>query len=255
MRRLKDLLSLEQREWIRAAAGGNPFRYEAGKSDVRIGDLVSPMRYDVLLRARHFGWHAQHRDLIDADFEGYQRLARNEPYFIWFKRVMVPRWLPAAVGDEKLFERAWRSRLRASAALHASFEANGFDPAHPIELYAGLRVRAADTGKVTARDLYAGDGNHRLALLMAAGNEALAPGQYRVKRYLSLVPADTTGLLLRETGAGVSAYRSFLELGYPRARLQPAGTSLRVDCPDPEMRAEISAVIRVDAPSLAKAAK
>jgi hypothetical protein len=254
MRRLKDLLSPEQREWIRATARGNPFRFEAGRSDVRIGDIVSPMRYDILLRARHFDWHSQNRELVDADFEEYQSLARREPYFVWFARVMVPAWLPAAVGDEELFEHHWRRRLRASAALYDSFEAKGFDQAYPVELYAGLRVRPAVTGKVTGRHLYAGDGNHRLALLIAAGNEALAPGQYRVKRYLSLVPADTTGLLLRETGAGVSAYRSFLEFGYPRARLNPAGNTLLVDCPDPEMKAEISAVIGVDSPSLAKAA-
>ena len=251
MRRLKDLLSPEQREWIRSAMRGNPFRYQAGTRPVRIGDIVSPMRYDILLRARHFRWHVQNRGLIDADFEAYQRAARQEPYFIWFKRAMVPRWLPAALGDEKLFERAWRHRLRASAALHASFEANGFDPAYPVELYAGHKVRAAVTGKVTSRDLYAGDGNHRLALLIAAGHEALAPGQYRVKRYLSLVPADSTGLLLRETGAGVSAYRSFLELGYPSARFSLEGGKLLVECPDTAIAAEVSAVIRMDAPNLA----
>jgi len=85
----------------------------------------------------------------------------------------------------------------------------GFDPAHPVELHAGHRVRETHTGKRITRALYAGDGNHRLALLMAAGHDELLPGQYRVKRYRSLVPTDSTGFLLRETGAaGPSTGRS-----------------------------------------------
>jgi hypothetical protein len=82
--------------------------------------------------------------------------------------------------------------------------------------------------------LFAGDGCHRLALLLGAGQAELLPSQYRVRRYLALVPADTTGPLLSRTGATWPDYRSFIALGYP------GGTS------DPE----VEAVMAIDRPHL-----
>lgn len=249
--RLKLLLPANQREWLRSAAKGNPYRREPARGPVRIGEIVSPLRYDVVVRARHLAFYAARRDLFATDFEAYQALAREQAYFVWFARVAAPRWWPWVFDDPLLFESAWRDRLRASAALHDSFQAHGFDLAHPIELHAGRRVRQTASGKRTTRRLFAGDGNHRLSLLMAAGQDLLQPSQYRVKRYLSIVPADTTGFLLRETGAGWSEYRSFLELGYPAARLEVSGGRVRVEAPDTAVAAEVKALVERDLPHLA----
>lgn len=248
--KLRHLLPAEHREWLRSAARGNPYRREAGIEPVRIGEIVSPLRYDITVRAQHFALYAECRELFAADFEAYQRLAREQDYFIWFGRVMAPRWLPGVLEDPVLFENAWRERLRASAALYDSFEARGFDSAHPIELYAGYRVRDAAGGRRATRGLFAGDGNHRLALLMAAGQSVLLPGQYRVKRYLSLVPIDTTRRLLRETGAGWAEYRSFIELGYPSARLDAAEGRVLVEAAEPSVAAEVTATVERDLPHL-----
>lgn len=217
---------------------------------MRIGDLVSPLRYDVLLRKRHFEFVARNRELFVDDFDAYERLARAEPYFVWFERVMVPSWRSHLVDDPEGFDREWRQRLRKSYALYESFEERGFDPANPIELLAGNSVRPSASGKRTSRTLFAGDGNHRLALLLAAGVEALSGSHYQVKRYRSLVPADTTGLLLRRTGAGWGEYKAFIALGYPDADLDISSGRVSVSSPDPALAAEVDAVIAVDAPYL-----
>lgn len=252
--KLKHALPLRHRQWLRSAARGNPFRTQRGEEPVRIGDIASPLRYDVVIRARHFERHAERRELFAADFDAYERTVRAEPYFVWFERSRVPAWWPWLLDDPPAFEAAWRKRLRDTAALYDSFHARGFDESHPIELYAGYRVRDADTGKRTARTLFAGDGNHRLSLLLAAGQDFLLPGQYRIRRYLSLVPADTTGHLLRETGARWEEYRSFIELGYPSARVDLAGGRVRVDADDPAVATEVESVVAHDLPSLAESA-
>ena len=247
---VKRVLSEEQRRWLRAAARGNPYRIEAGRVPVRIGDVVSPLRYDVMIRVRHFVHHAERRELFRSDFDAYERLVRSEPYFVWFQKARVPTWWPWLLDDPDGFERAWRERLRLSAELFDSFEANGFDAGHPIELHAGRRVRETPTGKRISRVIYSGDGNHRLALLLAAGHEELRPTEYRLKRYRSLVPTDSTGFLLRETGAGWPEYRSFLELGYPSARVAMEDGRVRIDADDAIVQAEVKTLVELDLPYL-----
>ena len=218
---------------------------------MRIAEIVSPLRYDVTIRVRHYVFHAKHRELFAGDFEAYQRLAREQEYFVWFKRSEVPDWVPEAVDDADELERAWRERLRESAALYDSFQERGFDAAQPIELWAGHRIRETPTGKRTSRGLFAGDGNHRLSVLMAAGHDTLLPAQYRIRRFLSLAPFDTTGYLLRETGAGWPEYREFIELGYPTVRLTLDGGRVRIDAADPALRSEVKALVEHDLPNLA----
>lgn len=238
------------RKWLRSAARGNPYRIERPRAAVRIGELVSPLRYDVLVRAGHFEFIRAHRDLYATDFETYQRLARAEPYFIWFEHVMLPSWYPHLLSDRDRFEDAWRRRLRKSFALYESFERVGFDRAHPIVLETGARIHPTPTGKQPKRSVFAGDGNHRLALLLASGADVLEPAQYRVKRFRSFTPPDTTGFLLEWTGAEWSDYRDFIALGYPDARLELVDGGVAVSASDPAVAAEVDALVADDLPSL-----
>jgi hypothetical protein len=247
---LKERLPPERREWLRALRHGNPFRIEVPTEPARIGELVSPLRYDVLLRARHFVFHAEHRDLYARDFDAYARRASEQPYYVWLTRVMLPAWRPEMTRSPELVETAWRERLQASAALYESYTRHGFDETQPIELYAGRSVQPAPTGKRVSHRLFAGDGNHRLSLLMGAGQKELLPSQYRVRRYRALVPADTSGFLLGATAASWSEYRAFIELGYPGVSLEPEGGRVKVVCADPGLRAEVEAVVAIDAPRL-----
>jgi len=86
--------------------------------------------------------------------------------------------------------------------------------------------------------------------LLATGKELLLPAEYRVKRYRWLVPTDSTGFLLRETGAGWSEYRPFIELGYPSARLELSDRRVRVAAAEPAVQAEVKSLVELDLPYL-----
>lgn len=205
------------RAWLRSAVHGNPWRYERLEAPVPIGPLVSPLRYDILIRRDYFMWFAERLDSYARDFAGYARAAREHPYFTWFREVMCPTWQPEVLADERTFEAAWHRRLRSAAALHQSYARRGFDERFPITLYAGVRVLPSPTGTRTARTLFAGDGNHRLALLLADGATELRPEHCRVQRFLTLAPADTTALLAPALGLSPSEHAEFLALGAQEA--------------------------------------
>ena len=58
-------------------------------------------------------------------------------------------------------------------------------------------------------------------------------------------------LPLRETGAGWSEYRPFIELGYPSARLEMSDGRVRIDTGDSATQAEVNALVERDLPYLA----
>jgi hypothetical protein len=190
----------EVRAWLHDARHGNPWRYERVREPVAIWPLVSPLRYDILVRRSYFDHLAAHRDQHDEDFEAYARGARDHPYHAWFRHIMCPAWQPEVLQSEAAFERAWHRRLRATTELADAFARSGFDERFPITLYAGVRVGPAASGRQVDRDLFAGDGCHRLALLLTAGRTHVEPRQCRVKRFLTLRPADTSAALSRALG-------------------------------------------------------
>jgi hypothetical protein len=209
----------EARDWVSKARRGNPWRYRNPDEEVEIGPLVSPLRFDVLLRGEFFQLYAERRELYRSDFEGFARLAREHRYFVWFERVMCPAWQPHVLVDEDRLAAAWAKRLRASAALYDSFERGGFDERCPITLYEGRTVLPTPSGKRIARTVYAGDGNHRLALVMATGASVLPPSQYRIKRFRRLMPSDTTPRLVAARDVDAQRYADFLRMGYPSVEI------------------------------------
>jgi hypothetical protein len=202
---------------------------------------VSPLRFDVTIRRAFFAFYAEHRDLYRSDFPAFADRARGEEYFVWFRDIMCVAWQPHVLTDETLLARAWEERLRSAGALYDSFEQRGFDPRFPITLYEGRRVLPTAHGKRLARSIYAGDGNHRLALLLAAGQSTLSPPQYRVKRYRQLQPIDTTPQLLEALRVDEPRYLAFLQAGYP-------------DLPDAAAEAELQSVLRIDKRHLSREA-
>ena len=81
-------------------------------------------------------------------------------------------------------ERAFHDRVRAAVELYESFGRRGFDPRFPIVL------RRLPDGR-----LCAGDGCHRIALLMRTGHRVLRPWMYRVDPAQRDTPRDNTALL------------------------------------------------------------
>ncbi len=65
-----------------------------GTHPVVIDDLVSPLRYDILVRQQYFEFLAQHHTLYDRDFPELVELSRQHPYFAWFTSVLAPQYMP-----------------------------------------------------------------------------------------------------------------------------------------------------------------
>lgn len=240
-------LSGAAREWLRSAARGNPWTLERPSRAIEIAPLVSPLRLDILVRASYFEFYAEHRDLFRSDFEGYADRAREHDYFAWFQHIMCVAWQPHVLADPPALAAAWAQRLRSAAALFDSFERHGFDTRFPVTVHAARRVLPAHSDKRLARALFAGDGNHRLALLLMRGQATLQPDQCRIKRFLRLSPSDTTAPLLAVLRPELDRYVAFLRLGYPSVRIDRTGDGVAVNSPDdPILAAEVRRLVDID---------
>src|SRR5688572_7146480 len=171
-------------------------RWSAAGRQVALDRLISPLRYDILVRAEFFRFHGEHAALYDHSLPDYLAAAQSHSYFLWFTEVYVRRFHPELAGNPRALLDAFADRVRRSVELFRSFEARGFDSRHPIVLRSGRTILPTETGKVVSATVFAGNGCHRLALLLARGVRWLEPGTYVVKRTPTFRPLDNTALLL-----------------------------------------------------------
>jgi hypothetical protein len=185
-----------------------------GVEPVALDELASPLRYDIVVRADHFRLLDQHLELLERDLEAYLRLAVDHPYYTWYTKVALPRFRPRAHRDDRRSLEAFRRRVVGAAELWRSFKAVGFDPRHPVTVRVAQPGAATPTGKVVRRSFHASDGCHRLAMLMAAGQETLPPAWYRVRTDPLRSLTDNTSTLIGPLGLGREDYYRFLGKGY-----------------------------------------
>jgi hypothetical protein len=231
--------------------------YQPGREPIPIDQLISPLRYDILVRKRYFELLREQRELADEDFEAFMDLSRQHPYFTWFTRVVVPGGNhPDMVGDDARLNAAFERRVRRSIELHDAFESAGYDRRRPIILRTGGEIAPTSTGKRLARRTYAGDGCHRLAWLRMAGVEVLEPRMYRLHVAPVFTPRDDTAALIRAMGISRRDYFSFLSLSYADREL-PSEEALigHVRSADADRLPELEQVIAIDAPRLSDAAQ
>jgi hypothetical protein len=220
-----------------AALPGRRPRLRPGDVALDINRLISPLRYDVLVRERYIGFLAQNLDLFHRDFDAFVELARREEYHAWFCAVAIHRIQPGAKGADQL-DAAFRERLRKTTRLYLAFSERGFDPQFPITVRTAGPVAVTDTGKTVAGRLFPTDGCHRLALLRFTGHRSLLPEWYRLRSDGDWQPPDNTGTLISALGISSAEYLEFLSLGY-------AG-------PSAAEADELRRIIAVDAPALAR---
>jgi hypothetical protein len=225
-----------------------------GQGPLDVDRLISPLRYDVVVRAGYFWFLERHRDLHDRDFDAYVALARRQPYYAWFRTVAIHRIRPGTpeAGDE--MERAFRERLRKTTRLADNFAARGFDPAHPIILRSAGPVAVTDTGKSVAGRLFPSDGCHRLALLRLTGHRRLPPEWYRIRPERGWQPPDNTGTLITALGLSRAEYVEFLSLGYCATHHRDVD-GLLADLAGSADAAEVRRILAVDAPRLGAATR
>jgi hypothetical protein len=188
--------------------------YLPGDEPVALDELLSPLRYDILVRAEHFRFLDEHLELLERDLDAYLHLARRHSYFAWYMDVALPRYRSREHADERRRLEAFRQRVLGAAELWRSFKAVGFDPRHPVTLRIAAPGATTPTGKVVRRRFHAGDGCHRLALLVAAGESTLPPAWYRVRSDPMPSLFDNTSVLIGSLGLDREAYYAFLARGY-----------------------------------------
>jgi hypothetical protein len=206
--------------------------------------LVSPLRYDVLVRARLLeqvagSAHPDRDDFLDEVAGG--------PYGAWFRHVAATRFRPHLLADEAALRAALRARVHGATRLWRSFERDGFDARYPILVRRVSLPARTETGKPVSRACHVADGCHRLALLVVSGEAELTPERYRVdRRRLREVP-DNTARLLRPLGIGEAEYAAFVARGYglpPVASVRDLmSAAAALDAPQ---RAELASVVDVD---------
>jgi len=205
-------------------------------------ELVSPLRYDILVRAEFFRFIERHEGLYDNERRRFMRKARAHDYFLWHQAVATQhsRWSPRSA------DKAFARRVDKSVSLLRSFRAEGFDERHPITIWAADKVLPTDTGKHIHRRFFMGDGCHRLALLLNSGTQDLLCDQVQVHRVAVLAPRDNTAKMLAVMTVDRSSYMRFIARGYG---LDPDAVLTRDDLlsrlPDPRA-AEVEQVVDVD---------
>ena len=185
-----------------------------GTEAIPIADLVTPLRYDIVVRADFFAFLDREADLARTDFPRFLERCMHQPYYRFFTSVVTirNRRLHNASGPQ--IAAAFEERVRKSMALQEAFNTSGFDPSHPVTLRAGRSIDATATGKLVDRIGFPADGCHRIALLSMAGQATLAPEQYRIQTTPNLSPIDNTSILVRALGLGPSEYYTYLSRGY-----------------------------------------
>ncbi len=222
--------------------------YLQGQGPLDLNALISPLRYDVVVREEFIRSVRSDWALYQRDFEALMAFALTSEYFFWFRSVAVQHvGVPAQ--DPEALHRAFRRRVRRTLLLIEAFDRNGFDPKFPLVVRAATSVPTS-TGKHLAARFYPLDGCHRLALLRLAGLDELPAPYYRLVA-TSLPPLDNTLPLIRALHLDPARYYRYLAAGYG---VPPASTRdqllQELARSRPEAVAELEHVLAVDEPAL-----
>ena len=214
-------------------------RMPYGREVVDIKALISPLRYDVVVRAQFL------TDLrTSSEPPGVlPDFALEHPYFLWFKYVESARFFPDLLQKPDLLRERYQSRVTRAQATLRSFDAGGYDRRFPVTVSSTPRGATSDFGVQTSKTLHIRDGCHRLALLLI-DDQQLEPTMYRVGGPRDPVP-DNTALLLPHLRLDERDYTRFLSRGFAAHECTEL-TELRslVATQSPERLAELDAVVR-----------
>lgn len=253
---MSDVMSLTRqrvkaaRESLREIGRGLSPRYRPGTEALMIDELISPLRYDVLVRSQLFELLAAERACFDRSPSAFVELARQTDYHTWFRVVAVYAIGIAGQADDEI-EAAFERRVLRSAALADSVAAKGFIPKPPLTVRSTGHVVTA-AGKRLGPRHYPLDGCHRLALLRALGRTELRPGEYRVTAGSGPL-LDNTAKLIPALGLADDRYLPFVARGYG-VTLAPGDDAdalvQAVEGARPERAGELRSVLATDEPAL-----
>jgi hypothetical protein len=230
---------------------------DVSPADVREGidvwPLVSPLRYDVLLR-RDFLSLLTHEATDLADLDACVAAAWRSSYHTWYFESEVVR--TGLLGrDQADLEARFSDRVRRTVALFERLEAAGGRLDEPIVLKTADTILpptterlGPPTGKPVMGRYFLADGCHRLAYLMLKGRTWLRPDEFRVRSTATFSPFDSTSLLMPALRLSPGEYFAFLSMGYSAPEPFADEGSLLAYLGDqrPGLADEVASVIRVD---------
>jgi O-antigen/teichoic acid export membrane protein len=217
-----------------------------GTVDVVLDELVSPLRYDVIVRQQFFAFLDANVELLD-EFGDLVIEARHQPYYVWYRDIVVGPRTKLLKG--RTLDEAFADQIERVLAMRARF-----NPAD--ESWGDLLLREVPagtlttTGKVVGPRLVPVDGCHRIALLRHHGRKVLPAGAYQLVGDKQSV-RDNTALLIPRLRLTEEQYLDYLAMGFDEEA--PGGFAelvARVALRHPDRSAELESVISVDLPLL-----
>jgi hypothetical protein len=221
---------------------------------VAIVDLVVPLRYDVLVRLEFIRWYRERREEASRDRAAFLAAARATAYHRWWMTAETIRGRPYLLGRPDELEALFAQRVDATIRL-AEGAVAGSLAAEPVVLKTGRRLLppttfrgGPPTDKRVSDRFFLADGCHRLALLVEAGRDRLAPGEFRVREYDAFSPFDATGILARELPITPRDYVTFLASRYAPGRdvLDPDDLVRAVAEADPRRADDVRSALAAD---------
>ena len=234
-----------------------------GREPAPIAALVSPLRYDVIVRAEFFLYLARHLTDWEDDPVGFVAEMAKSPYHAWYEYVVEAR-------RREHPDRSWRARLtelwprrsphptfaervERSVRLYLNYRDHGFEMRHPITLRRAEVIHETTSGLRVERPYYPMDGCHRLALLVNDGAQELSVSQYRVVEHPKLHPLDNTSTLLEHVAVPEADYVRFLARGYGAGDADDEASLLAaVRTLAPNRLAELEAVLHAHRAAMAR---
>jgi len=213
--------------------------------DISIGELIGPLRYDVLALRDVLRFYVDHQEQADADFTWFVGEVRRLRFYDWkfaSHSIREPETTQSAAVFDPVFAAEVRQVLEVWEALRG-----GFDPRQPIEVRVTDRLLPSASGKRLRARYVLGDGSHRLACLMVRGFTVLPRDHYRLRWFRAWQPFDATGILTRQGLLSEAEYCGFLSevLGAPPLQTR-AEVIAFLAAAYPERVAEIREVMAVD---------
>jgi len=172
-----------------------------------ISEIVWPYRPDILIRIDFLEWFSDNKHkyfdngllkLSEEDViknKPFFNEAKKHPYFLQFTRKRRYRRfnLPKIKSEE-----IYAEGITAFINLLASIRKNGFNKQKKIGLQKSYFLKNPDYGKKIKRDVYMGDGCHRLACLIWLEKNILLPKEFfNVQSKLVYKPVNTFGIFKR----------------------------------------------------------
>ncbi|MFX0204023.1 MAG: hypothetical protein ACFFCW_48615 [Candidatus Hodarchaeota archaeon] len=224
------------------------WHYIQGTEPIPIKTLISPLRYDILIRVEFYKFLLGNLDLYHKNFAEFTSRARDHQYYKWYKdrRLFIAKKKSEVINTE-MINKDFETRIKNSADLYFQLRKNNFNMKRPVTILGGDTILPTQTGKFINNFFFPGDGCHRIAILLLKKNEILLPETYRIKHLQKLMPIDKTHRLIGPLEMNKKEYFSFLSMGYADTLIDSKELLLEnVRKNNPERLIEIKRVIEID---------